>query len=134
MKHVVTGISQDGELSAVHASLSAAGLPLDRLQVITPDDEVEAFADRLVDPGYITGDRGNDVPGLTSAGHSVQFFRNEALDDRLGDLGIPESELDNYVDAVERGKTIIAYFARPETIDKAEESFKAASLANVRTY
>jgi tRNA A58 N-methylase Trm61 len=62
------------------------------------------------------------------------FFRNEALDDRLGDLEIPESELDNYVEALERGRSLVAYFARPDTVEKITEIFRNANLMNVRAF
>jgi len=41
---VVTGISQDGDTTALEAALVAAGLPLDPIQIIGPDDSTQGAA------------------------------------------------------------------------------------------
>jgi len=52
------------------------------------------------------GGQGTGVPGVTSGvptpgGYGIRYFRNEALSDRLGDLEIPDDEVDNYVETLE---------------------------------
>ena len=94
---VVTGISQNGDTTALEAALKAAGLPLDPVQLIGPDDSTQGAARGVVNPGYITGGtgQGTGVPGITSGkgtgtgGYGTRYFRNETLSDRLGDLEIP---------------------------------------------
>lgn len=140
---VVTGISQDGDLAALEAQLKAAGLPLDPLQLIGPDDSTQGAASRagiLSDGGLISGGGGTGVPGITShnptvpGGSGASFFRNETLSDRLGDLEIPDDEVENYVDTLEAGRSVVAYFAKPDNIDKVSEIFHAAGLAKVKTF
>jgi hypothetical protein len=134
MALVVTGLSQDGDTSALRSGLEGAGFTLDTLQVIEPDDSEESVAHGLVGDGLITSDGGAGVPGINSGDTQRVFFRNESMPDRLGDLEIPDSEVDNYVEALERGRSVVAFFAKPETIDKVEQIFKDAGLLNVRRY
>jgi D-serine deaminase-like pyridoxal phosphate-dependent protein len=136
MAFVVTGLSQSEDIGPVSAALRAAGLPTDPLQAVGPDDSAESVSNSgLVDADIIEGDEGTRVPGISSGGGATRtFFRNEDLVDRLGDFGIPESELDNYLEAVERGKTVVAYFADAGNADKVSAAFAAANLANVRTF
>ena len=139
---VVTGISQDGNIAALETKLKEAGLPLDPIQLIGPDDSTQGAASRagIISDGGLMGDHtGTGVPGITShnptaGGSGTSFFRNETLSDRLGDLEIPDDEVDNYVDALEAGRSVVAYFAKPETIDKVSEIFRASGLAKVKTF
>ena len=139
---VVTGISQNGDISGIESALKAAGLPLDPIQLIGPDDSTQGAASSmgLTDPGLMTGGgQGTGVPGVTSGeptpgGYGIRYFRNEALSDRLGDLEIPDDEVDNYVDALEAGRSVVAYFAKAENIDRVTEIFHAAGLAKVKTF
>jgi hypothetical protein len=132
---VVTGLSQNGDVAALHEALAAAGLSTDRLQTIGPDDSTESVSHGIAGADLLTSDGGAGVPGITG-GHPRmhEFFHNESLSDRIGDLEIPESELDNYVEAVERGRTVVAYFAHETDAGKVEEIFKTTGLANVRRY
>jgi hypothetical protein len=134
MSLVVTGLSQNGDVSALTAALSQAGMPLDPLQVIGPDDSTESVARGIIGSELYVSEGGTGVPGLNNAHRSTGFFRNETLSDRLGDLEIPDSEVDNYLEALERGRSVVAYFARAETIDRVEELFRAAALQNVRRF
>jgi len=137
---VVTGISQDGDIAAFEAALKAAGLPLDPIQLIGPDDSTQGAASQagIVDPGIMTGGgQGTGVPGLgrpTAGGYGTQYFRNETLSDRLGDLEIPDDEVENYVDALQDGRSVVAYFARPENIDAVTAIFKSSGLVKVKTF
>lgn len=139
---VVTGISQNGDISAVEAALKAAGLPLDPIQLIGPDDSTQGSASRsgLMNPGLMTGGgQGTGVPGVTSGvptagGYGTHYFRNEKLGDRLGDLEIPDDQVDNYIDALQAGRSVVAYFAKPDTIDKVTEIFRGSGLARVKTF
>jgi hypothetical protein len=138
---VVTGISQNGDTTALEAGLKAAGLPLDPIQLIGPDDSTQGSARGVINPGYFTGGtgQGTGVPGITSGvptagGYGSQYFRNETLSDRLGDLEIPDDELDNYIEALQAGRSIVAYFAKPETLDKVTELFRNGGLLKVKTF
>jgi hypothetical protein len=129
---VVLGLSQTADNHALRAALSGAGLSLDSLTMVEPDEGADTLG-RGADSRLITSDGGTSVPGLGgSLGGAVG--RHESLVDRLGDLGIPESELDNFVEAVERGKTVAAYFAKPDNVDKVVAAFNGAKLGNVRKF
>ncbi|MFY9781667.1 MAG: hypothetical protein WAJ85_14290 [Candidatus Baltobacteraceae bacterium] len=141
---VVTALSQNGDVSALRAALAAAGLPLDPIQVIAEDAAAGSLSGGLLASGLASGsadaelmisDSGTGVPGIATHERRRPFFRNESLPDRLGDLEIPESELDNYAEALHRGKSVIAYFAKLETIDRVVEAFRSdASLSNIRRF
>jgi hypothetical protein len=134
MSLVVTGLSQNGDITALKAALHDAGISLDPLQVINPDDSTVGVARGIIGSELYTSEGGTGVPGLNNSRGGRTFFRNEDLADRLGDLEIPDSEVDNYVEALERGRSVIAYFAHADTIEKIEEIFRSSNLANVRRF
>jgi hypothetical protein len=134
MSLVVTGLSQNGDITALKAALHDAGISLEPLQVIGPDDSTEGVARGIIGSELYVSEGGTGVPGLNRTHGSRAFFRNETLPDRLGDLEIPDSEVDNYVEALQRGRSVVAYFAHADTIDKVEAAFRASSLLNVRRY
>jgi hypothetical protein len=136
MALVVTGLSQNGDTSALHQALADAGFPTDPLQVIGPDDSTQSISRGIIGAEILgaSSGTGTGVPGINNSHQPSQFFRNESLSDRLGDLEIPDSEVDNYVEALERGRSIIAYFAHADNVDKVIELFKGANLANVRRF
>jgi hypothetical protein len=131
---VVIGLSQNGDTSAVRAALGAAGFSLDPLQVIEPSDSDESVARGIAGAELLTNDTGTGVPGINSGSTRITFFRNESISDRLGDLKIPDSEMDNYVEAVQRGRTVVAYFTKEDDLDKVEAAFRSSDLTNVRRY
>ena len=134
MALVVTGLSQNGDVSALHAALEAAGLPTDSLQIIGPGDADAGLSRGLAGFDLMVSEGGTGVPGINNARRGGAFFRNESLSDRLGDFEIPDSETDNYVEALERGRSVVAYFAHADTVDRVEAAFRSAELANVRRY
>jgi len=133
---VVIGLSERGDTSALHSALTAAGLSIDPLQIIGPSDSDEPASDHgLAGTEIITGDPGTAVPGINSPGGAPRvFFRNEAMEDRLGDLEIPDGEVENFLEALERGHTVVAYFAKHDGADQVDQLFRGAGLTNVRRY
>jgi hypothetical protein len=131
---VVTGILQTGDIKALESSLKSVGLPLDPIQLISGEDSTEGVARRQIGPRLMTGDNGAHVPGINTSGPGLSYFRNESLSDRLADLEIPDSEVDNYVEALEAGRRIVAYFAKPETLEQVESIFRNSGLAKVKTF
>jgi hypothetical protein len=130
---VVLGLSQTEDIRGLNAALTAAGLSLEELDTVGPDDETtpnltaDAASSRI-----ITSDGGTAVPGLNSgAGGNLEV---DQLVDRLGDFGIPDTEIDNFVEAIERGKTVVGYFAKPENVDKVTAAFAVANVSNVRRF
>lgn len=136
MQLVVTGLSQQGDLAALKTALQTAGLSADGLQIIGPGEGTQSVASGLAGADLTTGDvgTGTGVPGINSSHRLRSYFRNESVDDRLSDLDIPDSEMDNYVEALERGRTVVAYYARAESVDAVESAFRGSGLLNVRRF
>lgn len=131
---VVLGLSQTSETRALRSALTEAGFSLDSLQIVEPDDEAASLARGVTTSGILTSEGATGVPGLTRGTGAGEFFRNESIVDRLADFGIPESELDNFVEALERGRTVVAYFAKPENSVKVADIFSSQGLSNVRQF
>ncbi len=131
---VVTGILQHGDIRALETSLKDAGLPLDPIQLISGDDSTEGVARRQSLTGLMTGDGAGSIPGLNTSGPGLSYFRNESLSDRLGDLEIPDSEVENYVEALQAGRKVVAYFAKPDSLATVEQIFRNSGLAKVKTF
>ncbi len=136
MALVVTGLSPQGDLTALKLALSQAGLSEDGLTAIEPGQGVESVGSGLAGTEISSGDfgTGTGVPGINSTRRARTFFRNESVDDRLGDLEIPDSEVGNYAEALERGRTVVAYFAKADSVDRVETAFRSSGLLNVRRF
>ena len=109
MALVVTGLSQDGDIHALHQALADAGLPTDALQVIGPDESTQ---------GVSRGLAGSEPAGR----------RRDHADHR------GRTPTENYVEALERGRSVVAFFAHPDNVDKVEEIFRGANLSNVKRF
>ena len=142
MTLVVTGLSQNGDLTALTAALERAGVTPDDIQSIGPREALDGNATSLssfarsgdgIGGGTNTGS-GTGVPGINSSHLLRSYFRTQSVDDRLGDLDIPVSEADNYLEALDRGRTLIAYRAQSDSIDRVESAFREAGLLNVRRF
>jgi hypothetical protein len=141
--NVVTGISQDGNVDALMAALKAAHIALDALQVLGPDLSAPgALASAPADTSGLLGglETGTGVPGLTGggvpgigAGAAVEIGAG-SIWERLSDLEIPDDELENYADALEAGRSIVAYAAVSRNVAAVEAAFRAAGLAKVRIF
>jgi hypothetical protein len=138
---IVTGISQDGQTAAIEASLQAAGLDLDGLEVLGPDDINAPVNSGHLDTAIITGgglETGTGVPGLTNTAPRLSDISHavsgDSLWDRLADLAIPDDEVENYAEALEAGRSIVAYHGSPANAAAVEALFARAGLAKVKTF
>ena len=138
MSLVVTGIAETSALDALGAALTAAGLSLDHIQTVEPGDDDGPLVHGVVTGPNVGGiETGTGVPGLTSGnlgGGGRTYFRDETLTERLSDFEIPDDEVDNYLDALAAGRTIVAYFAKDDTIDRVEGAFRAAGIAKIKRF
>ena len=147
MPLVVTGIAQNGDISGLEGALRDAGLPLDPIQVIGADESDANLADvdsaqRRDSEIMLGGGQGTGVPGISGGSRDYElphsqnvYFRNEELWDRLGDLEIPDDEIENYLEALSAGRSVVAYFAgKPDAVAKVEQIFRSSGLAKVKTY
>jgi hypothetical protein len=144
---IVTGISQDGDTTALESTLKASGLPLDAFDVLGPDDSALTVSagSALADSGIITGAgldtgtgvpgiSGTGIPGITSAPGIIGSTAGDSLWDRLADLAIPDDEVENYVDVLEAGRSIVAYHGNAANIAKVESVFRDAGLTKIKTF
>jgi hypothetical protein len=143
----VTGISQHGDINPLKKALSDAGFSLEPIQLIGPDDSDENLADmersqRVDSDIMLGGGQGTGIPGINS-GHATlehlhptqTYFRNEELWDRLGDFEIPDDEIENYLEALSAGRSVVAYFAhKEENVPKIEAIFRQSGLTKVKTF
>jgi hypothetical protein len=145
---VVTGISQDGDTTELQQALAAAGLSLDTFEVIAPEEADTLVTDvsgHLVDTGILTGgglETGTGVPGLTGKGTpgitsspgDRYDVASDTLWDKLADLAIPDDEVENYAEALEAGRSIVAFHGDSKNVAKVESIFTAAGLRKVKTF
>lgn len=146
MPFVVTGISQDGNTAALEAALKAAGLTLDAFEVLGPEDADEATDVQagFVDSSILTGGgletgtgvpglTGGGIPGITSAPRLVDVG-SPSLWEKLADFAIPDDEVENYAQALESGRSIVAFHADSKSVAKVESLFGSNGLTKVKTF
>jgi hypothetical protein len=140
---VVTGISQDGDTTALEAALKSAGLSLDLFEVIEPEEAETPLTGGIVGSGILTGgglETGTGVPGLTGSGvpgitsATRLDLIGDSLWDKLADLAIPDDEIENYAEALETGRSIAAFHGDSKNVAKVESIFVAAGLTKVKTF
>jgi hypothetical protein len=140
---VVTGISQDGDTTALEAALKSAGLSLDLFEVIEPEEAETPLTGGIVGSGILTGgglETGTGVPGLTGSGvpgitsATRLDLIGDSLWDKLADLAIPDDEIENYAEALETGRSIAAFHGDSKNVAKVESIFAAAGLTKVKTF
>ena len=137
MALVVTALSPNGDLTALRSALQGAGFSLDGLSVVDPQETSSPVSRGIAGDDLMTTDSGTGtgVPGISHTQRPARsYFRDDSVADRLGDFEIPDSQLDNYVEALERGRYVVAYFAHTDTIDRVEALFREANLLNVRRF
>jgi hypothetical protein len=147
---VVTGISQGMDTTGVVQALQGAALSLEPLVIFCEGEAREETAEsgmRFIYTGTedvrnllgtgssgILSMGGAEVPGSGADEPSPEYFRQETITDELSELEIPDSEVENYVDALHGGHCIVAYYARPENIATVEEAFRSSGLSRVQIY
>ena len=149
MPSVVTGIAPTTDVTAVEKALRDGGYSLEPFSAYVAGDAPESHpqsgssmlftgTDSIHDilargSGGIYSSGGGSVPGLTQP-NSTEYFQQETIEDELGDLEIPDSELANYQEAMDLGHAIVAYFAKEDNLEAIEGIFTAAGVRNVRVY
>jgi hypothetical protein len=132
---VVTGISQTPDIGGLEAALTAAGFSLEHIERIDPGDDTAPLAHGIITSPTGSGLKtGTGVPGLTTgntSGGNATYFHDESLLERLGDFEIPDDAIDTYVTALGHGRSVVAFFAKAESIDAVEAIFTSAGLTNV---
>jgi len=133
MGFVVVGLSPNSDVTTLRNALSAATLDPDRLDVIDGGD-IDLIPGGIIGSELLTSDGGTAVPGINTGPTEVSVTADDSLLGRLGDLNIPDSETENYLEALNRGRCLIAYTATNETVGKALDAFRSAGLLNVKQF
>ena len=144
MPFIVTGISQDGNTDALETALTAAGVQLDAFEVIGPEESDAHVGGGTAESGILTGgglETGTGVPGLTGGGipgitsaPRLGDMGGDSLWDKLADLAIPDDEVENYAEALEAGRSLVAFHGDSKNVAKVEALFAGAGLTKIKTF
>jgi hypothetical protein len=150
----VTGIVSTNDVSELESMLGGApNVDRSKLSVITtaepsvehdesflnfihasgPDIE-SATMGRIGGDTIITGSGGTGVPGMNTSGASVNILFSEHVTRHIGMLPIPDDEIDNYSDALQDGRCVVAYDCSGGDAAAVESAFQAAGVKKVKTF
>jgi hypothetical protein len=141
----VTGIAQTQDVNDLEKLLGGiAGLDRSKFVVITKcdrtdehDDSFIAFIHAVADTegqnSLILGGGGTGVPDMETSTLTLGYLGHPHVIQHVGNLPIPEDEADNYNDAIDNGRTVVAY---PVDGDAAavQTAMRNAGLAHVKTF
>ena len=82
----------------------------------------------------LTGGTGTGVPGIGGGMTHLTSSTSDRSPQRVGNLPIPTDEADNYNDAIEDGRSVIAYDCDPAQQAVFEEAFRKAGVNKVKTF
>lgn len=100
-----------------------------------PRLDAEVVGGHLADTGLmITGSGGTGVPGIGADSNSLGFLGHPYVVQQVGSLPIPEDEADNYNDALEEGRCVVAYKSGNGDCANFVGAFKTAGLKHVKTF
>jgi hypothetical protein len=152
----VTGIVPTESIAELEATLGAVeGIDRSKLSVITKaertyehdssflnfvhaggaqidSDVVGSIAGGAGGPSI--GTDGTGVPGISASNRSLGFLGSQRVAQKVGTLPIPADEADNYNDALEDGRCIIAYECDAPAAPAVEAAFRNAGVRKVKTF
>ena len=151
---LVVGIFPGSDPAAIQGALAAQQIDLSKVKVLRRASAAAAvgagseldFTDVIVDMesnslsddmtkglGVLDDASGTGVPMGRSA--SLESFSSrEATKNYLSGLAVPEDEAENFNEAIQAGRAVVAYPDAGSDADKIAAAFKAAGLKNVRSY
>lgn len=91
-------------------------------------------AGRVEDASIMTGGGGTGVPGLSVPTSQLGYLGHEKVIQHVGNLPIPEDEADNYNDAIEDGRVVVAYECTNVDPAPVEAAFRGAGVKKVKTF
>jgi hypothetical protein len=150
----VTGIAPTEEVPALERMLgSVSGVDHAKLTVITKVDRTDEHEDSFLNfihcgapeiegdmLGHIGGDTimtgsgGTGVPGMTSTSGTLGYFAHPHVIQHVGTLPIPEDEAENYTDAIDDGRVVVAYACTDSETATYESAFRSAGVLHVKTF
>ncbi|MEO6835008.1 MAG: hypothetical protein ABI231_03760 [Candidatus Tumulicola sp.] len=157
MSHgLVVGICTASDTAAIESALSAAAIDPSKVKVVRvaaagdPSNESSdvdfvdvaasmesnSLSDDMTKGMGIMGDAGGTGVPMGRRSGSLGSFnsRGGASKNYLSGFSIPSDEVDNYNDAIEAGRAVVAYSDAGEDADKIAAAFKVAGFRNVRIY
>jgi hypothetical protein len=135
----VTGIASTLDVDVLEKTLGGmSGLDRTKFVVITTDEPSEDHDDSFInfvhatgDDNMYLGDEGMLVPGLETS--NLGYLGHPHFVRHVGVLPIPDDEVDNYNDAIDSGRAVVAYPADGNGA-AVEAAFKSGGLAHVKTF
>lgn len=149
---VVIGIASQPDAKPLEEALSAQQIDLSKIKVFSTattdaDDsslhfvdvmnvEANAFDDDIMrHTGVLADSGGTSVPGLSAPDARLEsFVVPETSQHYLAGYAIPDDEVDNFDEAIAEGRAVVLYADAGADAPKVAAAFKAAGLANVRSY
>ena len=151
---LVVGIFAGNDPAAIQSALAAQTIDVSKVKVLRsasgaagPDSAAELdFTDVIVDMksnsfsddmmkglGVLDDASGTGVPMGRSA--PLESFSSPATaGNYLSGLDVPDDEAENFNEAIEAGRAVVAYPDAGSDVDKIAAAFRAAGLRNVRSY
>lgn len=151
---LVVGIFPGSDGSAIESALSAQQIDLSKVKVLRSasasteaDDESEldfvdvaesmegnSLSDDMTKGLGIMGDSGGTSVPMGRDASLSQFTSRSTARNYLAGLAVPGDEAENFNDAIEAGRAVIAYPDAGTDAATVANAFRAAGLRNVRTY
>lgn len=151
---LVVGIFAGSDAAAIESALTGQQIELGKVKVLrsasasTPEDdeseldfidvaesmEGNSLSDDMTHGMGIMGDSGGTSVPMGRSASLSQFSSRGASRNYLAGLSVPADEAENFNDAIEAGRSVIAYPDAGDDAAKIAAAFKAAGLRNVRTY
>lgn len=140
MAAFVTGIAPTHDVNELETMLgSMTGLDHGKFVVVTIADRTDDYDDSFInfahtggDDRQLEGDGSSNVPGINS-GSRLGYLGHHNVVQHVGTLPIPPDEADNYNDAIDEGRSIVAYPADGDA-SAIEAAFKGAGLKHVKAF
>jgi hypothetical protein len=137
----VTGIAPTQDVNELEKLLDGiSGLDNSKFVVITSADRTDEHDDSFIEfvhaaseDHWILDSGGTQMPGLEIATDKLGYLGHPHVIQHVGTLPIPEDEADNYNDAIDNGRTVIAYPADGNATT-VEAQFRGAGIAHVKTF
>ncbi|MBV8118182.1 MAG: hypothetical protein JOZ01_09395 [Candidatus Eremiobacteraeota bacterium] len=151
---LVVGIFAGSDPAAIESALGAQQIDLSKVKVLrsasaaTPEEdeseldfidvaenmESNSLSDDMTHGLGIMGDSGGTSVPMGRDPSLSSFSTRGAAKNYLGGLPVPQDEAENFNDAIDDGRAVIAYPDAGADADSIAAAFRAAGLRNVRKY
>lgn len=137
----VTGIAPTDDVSELEKLLGAVeGVDRSKLSVITKADRSSEHDSSFLDFIHLDDDRimtnlgGTGLPGINLTGSRLGYLGTPHVESRLGTLPIPDDEAGNYNDALDAGRSVVAYDCTNVDSAAVEAAFRSAGVRHVKAF